>query len=86
MTQPPPDSQAAAPLDYERPEPPPVGGPGGGVMVIGLLVTIAGAVTWFSAYAGVDNWRMIQIGITITGFGITWTLLGLILRTLTRRP
>ena len=53
--------------------------------MIGVLATVAGTVTWFTAYAGVDDWRQIRIGIIITGFGVTWWILGDILRTLTRR-
>ena len=58
---------------------------GGFALPLGILTTLAGAITWFTAYAGVDDWRQIQIGIIITGFGITWWILGDILRTLTRR-
>ena len=49
MTQAPREPQDRPPLDYERAPPPPAGDPGGGVTVFGLLVTVAGAVTWFSA-------------------------------------
>ena len=57
----------------------------GVVKVIGILTTVAGAITWFSAYSGVDDWRQITVGIVITGFGITWWILSYVLRT-SQRP
>ena len=48
---------------------------GGVALPLGILTTIAGVITWFTAYSGVDDWRQIQIGIIITGFGITWWIL-----------
>ena len=60
--------------------------PGGAVIGFGVLTSGAGVITWLSSYSGVYDWRLIAIGITITGFGVTWVILGYILRTLTRRP
>ena len=58
---------------------------GGVALPLGIRTTLAGVITWFTAYAGVDDWRQVQMGIIITGFGVTWWILGDILRTLTRR-
>ena len=52
---------------------------------LGIIVTIIGLTTWFSAYAGVDDSRRITMGMMITGFGITWEILGRILRELQER-
>ena len=60
-------------------------GMGEAVVALGTLTTIAGLITWFSAYAGVDDHRQILLGIMITGFGVTWCVLGLILRETLRR-
>jgi hypothetical protein len=52
---------------------------------LGVVVTIIGLVTWFSAYAGLDDHEQARLGIIITGFGITWEILGRILRELQER-
>ena len=74
-------SEPPEPLDYESI---PEDDPGSNWLVrgFGVLVTIAGLTTWFSAYAGADDMRQVTMGIIITGFGITWIILGLILRKL----
>ena len=66
--------------------PPPEAGWGDIVVWLGMLTSVAGLITWFAAYSGVDDWRQIQVGIVITGFGVTWVILGHILKTLSRRP
>lgn len=76
----PPERQDSPPLKDGEPSE-----TGGVALPLGILTTLAGVITWFTAYAGVDDWRQIQIGIIITGFGVTWWVLGDILRTLTRR-
>jgi hypothetical protein len=74
-------SEPPEPLDYQAV---PNYDPGANWVVrgAGVIVTLAGLCTWFSAYAGVDDMRQVTIGIIITGFGITWFILGLILRKL----
>jgi hypothetical protein len=54
-------------------------------MGLGALTAFAGLITWLSAYAGVDDWRRIELGVLITGFGITWLILGYLLQTLARQ-
>ena len=72
--------------EYEIPRPPrPEPGMGHAVVALGVLATLAGLITWFAAYAGVDDHRQILYGIIITGFGVTWCVLGLILREALRR-
>jgi hypothetical protein len=80
--------------DFVKPDPPrkyPLPGPdvqidnGPIVVWLGRLVLIVGLITWFSAYHGPDDWRQIQIGIAIAGFGITWWILGVVLRTIERK-
>jgi hypothetical protein len=56
------------------------------VVGLGAVTTIVGLITWFTAYSGVDDWRQIQVGMLITGFGVTWAILGQILRSVQRRP
>lgn len=74
-------SEPPEPLDYE---PAPDYDPGSSWLVrgFGVLVTMGGLTTWFAAYAGVDDMSQVTMGIIITGFGITWIILGLILRKL----
>lgn len=43
-----------------------------GAEALGAVVAVVG-----------DDWRQIQIGIVITGFGVTWWILGQILRAVT---
>jgi len=47
---------------------------------LGVVVTIIGLIMWFSAYAGLDDVRQANTGMVITGFGVTWDILGRILR------
>ena len=65
-----------------QPEP----GAGERVSGLGVLTAFAGAITWLSAYAGVDDAWQILTGIVICGFGITWMILAHILRLSSRRP
>jgi hypothetical protein len=60
-------------------------GMGEAVVALGALTAVAGLITWFSAYAGVDDHRQILYGMMITGFGVTWCVLGLIQREAMRR-
>jgi hypothetical protein len=50
------------------------------VQVLGVVVVIAGLVVWFSGSRQITN------GIVITGFGVTWWILGLVLGAIERRP
>jgi hypothetical protein len=53
---------------------------GGFVKGFGALVAIAGVITAFAGTAGVDDKWQIMIGCLIVCFGVTWAILGQILR------
>ena len=55
------------------------------VKLFAALTLIAGLITWFSAYHGVDDRWQINLGILITAFAITWWILGIILTTVERK-
>lgn len=42
---------------------------GFGMLVVGLII-------WLAAYVGLDNHRQALTGMLITGFGVTWWILG----------
>ncbi len=58
-----------------------------GVVVgwFGKLVVVVGLITWFSAYAGLDDLLQAWGGVGVTCFGITWWIGGLILSELESR-
>jgi hypothetical protein len=47
---------------------------------------VAGLITWFTSYIGPDDRFQITLGIVVTGFGITWWILGVILHRLEGDP
>jgi hypothetical protein len=72
-------------LDYESPPPAPMATTSEfAVRALGSITAIIGLIIWFSAYHGVDDRDQILLGIVITGFGITWWIMGVILRALDR--
>jgi hypothetical protein len=57
----------------------------GFVKGIGALTALAGVITAFAGTAGVDDKVQIMTGCLIAGFGITWTILGQILKSVEGR-
>jgi hypothetical protein len=72
-------------LDYQTPEPQPTATVSEFILrALGSITAIIGLIIWFSGYAGVDDRIQILTGIVITGFGITWWIMGVLLRALDR--
>jgi hypothetical protein len=82
------------PLDRLSPDPDPGVTPraessvgwGDRVVHIGFAVAAAGLVCSALGYAeDKPDWWQVEVGILVTGFGITWSILGHILRASERR-